>query len=218
MVVIYLLANGPTLQVSEAVPSRGGGYVVNPASGPITVTPAAPSPPGVTGLGKATGSVRLVLPSKQEIASVLVSQHNADLRRLLLISWVVLAITAVASGLLGWLGAGRVLRPLRSMSEKARTISAGNLEERLALAGPDDEFKLLGDTFDELLARLEAAFEAQRRFVANASHELRTPLTLDRALLQLALSDPAANPARSGRRVRSCSPPTATRSGCSRRC
>ncbi len=124
-----------------------------------------------------------------------VSQHNADLARLLTVSWFVLAITAVASALLGWFVAGRVLRPLREMTATARTISAGNLGERLALSGPDDEFKQLGDTFDDLLGRLQASFEAQRRFVANASHELRTPLTLDRTLLQVALADPNASAA-----------------------
>ena len=173
------------------MPSRGGGYVIAPTRS-VVIAPTAPSRPGVTTVATVTGRGRLRLAPKDVIESVLVSQHNADLKRLLLISWFVLAITAVASGLLGWLAAGRVLRPLRSMSDKARTISAGNLEERLALAGPDDEFKQLGDTFDELLARLDSAFEAQRRFVANASHELRTPLTLDRALLQMALSDPDA--------------------------
>ncbi len=82
--------------------------------------------------------------------------------------------------------------PLRSITASAQRISASNLHERLALAGPDDEFKELGDTLDGLLSRLEASFEAQRRFVANASHELRTPLTLERTLLQLALADPGA--------------------------
>ncbi len=105
----------------------------------------------------------------------------------------VLAATTVLSGLLGWLAAGRVLRPVRVMATTARTISAGNLHERLAVAGPDDEFKQLGDTLDDLFGRLEASFEAQRRFVANASHELRTPLTLERTLLELALADPNAN-------------------------
>jgi len=95
----------------------------------------------------------------------------------------------------GWFVSGRMLRPLREMAATARTISAGNLSERLALAGPDDEFKQLGDTVDELLARLEASFEAQRRFVANVSHELRTPLTLERTLLQVALADPDASAA-----------------------
>ena len=81
------------------------------------------------------------------------------------------------------------------MTDAARTISAGNLGRRLALTGPDDEFKRLGDTLDELLARLETSFDAQRRFVANASHELRTPLTVERTLLQVALADPDATEA-----------------------
>jgi signal transduction histidine kinase len=122
-----------------------------------------------------------------------VHQHSADVSRLLAVSWLVLAITAVASAVLGWFIAGRVLRPLREMTSTARTISAGNLTERLALAGPDDEFKQLGDTLDDLLARLETSFESQRRFVANASHELRTPLTLERTLLEVALADPNAS-------------------------
>jgi signal transduction histidine kinase len=84
-----------------------------------------------------------------------------------------------------------VLRPLSTITATARRISASNLDERLNLLGPDDELKGLGDTLDDLFDRLEASFEAQRHFVANASHELRTPLTADRALLQVALDDPA---------------------------
>jgi signal transduction histidine kinase len=102
---------------------------------------------------------------------------------------VLLAMTA-ASVLLGWLAAGRVLRPLRTMTTTARQISERNLHERLALAGPDDELKDLGDTIDGLLSRLDTAFDAQRRFVANASHELRTPLMLSQTVLQVALVDP----------------------------
>ena len=90
---------------------------------------------------------------------------------------------------LGWLAAGRILRPLSTITATARRISATSLSERLNLPGPDDELKELGDTLDGLFARLEASFEAQRHFVANASHELRTPLTADRALLQVALDD-----------------------------
>jgi signal transduction histidine kinase len=119
-------------------------------------------------------------------------QHSLDQGRLLTASWLVLILTAIGSTVLGWFIAGRVLRPLRQMTETAHTISARNLGERLALSGPDDEFKRLGDTFDELLGRLQAAFEAQRRFVANAAHELRTPLTVDRTLLQVALANPDA--------------------------
>jgi signal transduction histidine kinase len=102
---------------------------------------------------------------------------------------VLLAMIGV-SVLLGWLAAGRVLRPLRIMTATARQISERNLQERLALTGPDDELKDLGDTIDGLLARLDAAFDSQRRFVANASHELRTPLMLSQTLLQVALADP----------------------------
>src|SRR6266702_3128462 len=86
--------------------------------------------------------------------------------------------------------AGRVLRKLRTITAAARSISASNLHARLALAGPDDELTELGDTFDGLLARLEAAFDAQRQFVANASHELRTPLARQRTLIEVALADP----------------------------
>jgi signal transduction histidine kinase len=128
------------------------------------------------------------------------AQHHADLSHLLQASAIVLAAGTLGSALLGWFAAGRLLRPLQRITAAARTISATNLHERLALRGPEDEFKRLGDTLDELLARLEASFAAQRRFVANASHELRTPLTLDRTLLELALADPDA-PASSLRRT-----------------
>jgi signal transduction histidine kinase len=135
-------------------------------------------------------------PGAQPIVQDVVShQHSADVDRLLAASWVTLAVTAVVAAVLGWFLAGRVLRPLREMTVAAQTISAGNLHERLALTGPDDEFKQLGDTFDDVLGRLEASFAAQRRFVANAAHELRTPLTVERTLLQVALTDPEANAA-----------------------
>jgi signal transduction histidine kinase len=131
-------------------------------------------------------------PTGEVVHAALTQQHSADIKGVLAGAWVTLVLTAAASAVLGWFVAGRVLRPLRQMTTAARTISAGNLHERLALTGPADEFKQLGDTFDELLARLEASFAAQRRFVANAAHELRTPLTLERTLLQVALADPNA--------------------------
>jgi signal transduction histidine kinase len=98
----------------------------------------------------------------------------------------------VVSVALGWWASGRVLRPLREMTDSARRISEDNLGTRLAFAGPQDELKDLADTLDGLFARIEAAFEAQRRFVANASHELRTPLARSRTLLEVALDDPDA--------------------------
>jgi signal transduction histidine kinase len=113
-----------------------------------------------------------------------------QLGQLLAGSAVALGVMAVASVVLGWVVAGRVLRPLREMTATARRISEDNLGERLAVPGPGDELKDLGDTIDGLLERLESAFDAQRNFVASASHELRTPLTLTRTLLQMALTDP----------------------------
>jgi signal transduction histidine kinase len=112
-------------------------------------------------------------------------------REILVGSCIILVALMGATVLLGWLAAGRVLRPLRVMTTTTREISERNLNERLALAGPDDELKDLGDTIDGLLARLEMAFNSQRRFIANASHELRTPLMLSQTLLQVALANPA---------------------------
>ncbi len=104
-----------------------------------------------------------------------------------------LAAMLVVSFVLGWLVAGRFLRPLRTITTTARDISASNLDRRLRLTGRRDEFRDLADTLDDLFARLQAAFESQRHFVANASHELRTPLTAERTLLQVALADPDAD-------------------------
>jgi signal transduction histidine kinase len=114
---------------------------------------------------------------------------QAALDELALQSAIALGIMATASIWLGWLVAGRALRPLRTITNTARDISASNLHRRLALEGPDDEVKQLADTVDGLLGRLESAFDAQRQFVANASHELRTPLTYERALVEVALAD-----------------------------
>jgi signal transduction histidine kinase len=125
-----------------------------------------------------------------KLGAVAVNVNSSDLHQLLIWSVFALAIMAVASIALGWLLAGRVLRPLQVITTAARELSATNLHERLALDGPNDELRELGDTFDELLGRLETSFTAQRQFVVNASHELRTPLTLERAILEVTLADP----------------------------
>jgi signal transduction histidine kinase len=93
----------------------------------------------------------------------------------------------------GWFVAGRFLAPLRAITVTARAISAGNLGQRLGLGEPADELTELGCILDDLFARLEASFDAQRHFVANASHELRTPLAGLRTLLEVALADPDAD-------------------------
>jgi signal transduction histidine kinase len=102
---------------------------------------------------------------------------------------MVAIMVTLAAGV-GWLLAGRLVLPLRAITASARDISASNLHRRLGLRGHDDEFSELGQTLDDLFARLEASFESQRHFIANASHELRTPLTAGRALLQVAIADP----------------------------
>ena len=111
-------------------------------------------------------------------------------RQLLTGSLMALAVMMVVSVVLGKLVAGRVLRPLRTITAATRRISADNLHERLAVPGPADEVKHLADTIDSLLERLETSFAAQRRFVANASHELRTPLATMRASLDVAVAKP----------------------------
>jgi len=124
------------------------------------------------------------------VASVVREVRISDLHQLVIWSGIALAIMAIISTGLGWIVAGRVLAPLRTITTTTREISAKNLHRRLALEGPNDELKDLGDTIDALLARLDGSFQAQRAFVANASHELRTPLALNRAMLQFALADP----------------------------
>ncbi|GAB2850032.1 hypothetical protein GCM10022221_56870 [Actinocorallia aurea] len=113
-------------------------------------------------------------------------------RGLLLGSAVALALLALASVALGRVAAGRALAPLRAITAATRRVSADTLHERLAVAGPRDEVKELADTIDGLLGRLEEAFAAQRRFVADASHELRTPLTTMRAAVDVASAKPQA--------------------------
>jgi signal transduction histidine kinase len=115
---------------------------------------------------------------------------SLDLHEFLLGAIITLVVMFAVSALIGWLLAGRVLRPLRIITDTTQNISEHDLHQRLALPGPRDELTELGDTIDELLGRLERAFDSQRRFVTNASHELRTPLTVDRAMLQVALADP----------------------------
>jgi len=124
-------------------------------------------------------------------ASGLRAQRENALSKLLAFSLVGLAAMTVASGGLGWYMSGRVLRPVRAITETARRASEQHLGERLALTGARDELKELADTFDDMLERLDAAFATQRRFVANASHELRTPLTVMRTAIDVTLAKPS---------------------------
>lgn len=109
-------------------------------------------------------------------------------------SLLVLAVLVPLTALAGWLLAGRALRPVAAITESARRASENQLSDRLALRGPRDEITELGDTFDAMLDRLEHAFDAQRRFTADASHELHTPLTVARTTIEVVLAKPQRTP------------------------
>ncbi|MCX4904858.1 HAMP domain-containing sensor histidine kinase [Streptomyces sp. NBC_00878] len=117
-------------------------------------------------------------------------QHALD--GLLSRSLLALLGLAVIAFAFGYAMAGRVLSPLGRITRTARAVAGSDLSRRIELDGPDDEFKELADTFDDMLERLQRAFTAQQRFVGNASHELRTPLAINRTLLEVHLSDPGA--------------------------
>jgi signal transduction histidine kinase len=119
------------------------------------------------------------------------TQRQRALNELLVFSLVGIGAMTLASGGLGWIMSGRVLRPVRVITETARRASEQHLGERLALTGARDELKELADTFDGMLERLDGAFATQRRFVANASHELRTPLTVMRTAIDVTLAKPS---------------------------
>jgi signal transduction histidine kinase len=182
LTVTYLLVehqyteNGANLFVVTGHASGGVSVAVQQRAGAVAYGPGYLAP------GLATPA---------QISADAHARSAVALNQLLINSGIALGIMALISIWLGWLVAGRALRPLRTIANTAREISATNLHRRLALQGPDDEITQLASTFDDLLARLEASFEAQRQFVANASHELRTPLTLERALVEVALADPA---------------------------
>jgi two-component system, OmpR family, sensor histidine kinase VanS len=104
---------------------------------------------------------------------------------------VVLAVLLLFGLLGGWLLAGRMLAPLARITDATRTAANGSLSHRIQLPGRNDEFRELADTFDTMLAQLEAHSAEQQRFAANASHELRTPLAITQTLLDVARTDPS---------------------------
>ncbi|AZK93549.1 sensor histidine kinase [Streptomyces tsukubensis] len=161
-----------------------------PTAGPPGTPSGSPRPPETT----------FTLPDGEEIppdGAVALKEHREALRNaaatsLLSLGGLVLVVVGGGAAGFGWLVSGRVLAPLRRVTETARRIAAApaagrGLHERIALAGPRDEVKDLADTFDTMIERLDRSFDGQRRFVANASHELRTPLTLGRALVEVAM-------------------------------
>lgn len=182
-VIIHQNPNGTSVSISGRASGTG--------KGPQSAGQFSVGVPAILGGAATTKTVKL--PSPTFLAANARAQSSAALSTLLLASAIALAIMAAIGTWLGWVVAGRALRPLRAITATARDISANNLHRRLALDGPDDELRELGSTFDGLLERLETAFIAQRQFAANVSHELRTPLTFERTLLEVALADPDAN-------------------------
>ena len=147
------------------------------------------------GVGSSTSQTTTVTSGgAQHGRTVAVQAQTATSHQYLLGSAIALGVMVVVSVAAGWVVAGRVLRPLRVMTATTRRISADSLHERLAIDGPGDELKDLADTIDALLERLDGAFAAQRRFVANASHELRTPLATMRVSLDVAEAKPGPVP------------------------
>jgi signal transduction histidine kinase len=122
-------------------------------------------------------------------------QRDVTLSHLLQYSLITLAVVIALAAILGWIAAGRALRPVHRITAAARAASEHNLSARVALRGPRDELHELAETFDEMLDRLQVAFEGQRRFIASASHELRTPLAVMGATVDVVLDNPASTPA-----------------------
>ena len=143
-----------------------------------------PVPPSKT--GRAANNVGDVITAMQ------VDMREETLRTLLVGTGVALAALLGLSLLVGWLAAGRALRPVGRLTGRARQLSEDDLHQRLGMDGPNDELKELADTIDGMLDRLEKAFNAQRQFSASVSHELRTPLSVIRAEADVALADPEA--------------------------
>jgi signal transduction histidine kinase len=201
---LFLASGAVLLAITYGLVQRAtddGTYVYRGSNGNAAVIESprrkAPDDPADTTARSNNGNSTSLSPGQlraqaRRIKSLAKQQHADQLHELLVQSAVALGIMTIASLALGWFIAGRVLRPLRSITQTARHISATNLHERIAIDGPNDELKELGDTIDDLLARLERAFAAHKQFVANASHELRTPLARQRIVAQVALANPDA--------------------------
>ena len=207
---LFLLAGAILLTLNYALVRTSLGR----SAPSVGVTFSAPATVGVGGLpagretqvfvgsaGVAKPGVVLpepVTPDGRKVSDVLkdltTSYRNKTLHELVVKSLQALGVMALVSAGFGWALAARVLSPLHRMTAAARRLSDENLHERIALDGPDDELKELADTFDAMLGRLEAAFDSQKRFVANASHELRTPLSIIRTEVDVALANPDAPP------------------------
>ncbi|MFG2880330.1 sensor histidine kinase [Streptomyces sp. NPDC048337] len=174
--IIYLLA-AQALREGNAMP-----YEIVSGNAQVTSTTC----PGVATINQSPSQFNAA------ISQCMAEQRRHSLDDLLSRSLMALLGLSIIAFAFGYAMAGRVLSPLGRITRTARRVVGSDLTRRIELDGPDDELKELADTFDEMLDRLERAFTAQQRFVANASHELRTPLAINRTLLEVHLSDPGA--------------------------
>jgi signal transduction histidine kinase len=183
---VVLLALTYALLANVLLPASGAGSKLLTPRQEALLSVCKPAPTSPSLLAECKRLIALLDPGSAGRDHTLAELRAASLIALLLV--------AIASVALGWLVAGRALRPVRSLTDAARRASELRLGQRLALTGPDDELKELADTFDVMLERLDAAFTSQKRFVANAAHELRTPLTAIRTAIEVTLSKPTRTP------------------------
>jgi signal transduction histidine kinase len=187
-----------------------GAIVVAVSYGQVAQLPARPQgngrAPSATDLARFAAQCRseeqVVHPNAQVLAKCAAffqqqgaqGQRALTLSHLLQYSLITLAMVVALAAILGWIFSGRALRPVHRITMAARAASEHNLSARVAPTGPRDELRELAETFDEMLGRLQAAFESQQRFIANASHELRTPLAVMRATVDVVLGNPDSTP------------------------
>jgi signal transduction histidine kinase len=183
---VVLLALSYTLMVSVLLPSSAPPTKMLTPQEKALLPLCKPLPTSASLLAQCNRLIDIVGAAPRSRGDTLAALREA--------SAIGLAVVTIAAAGLGWLVAGRALRPVQSITEAAKRASELRLGQRLALTGPDDELKELADTFDVMLERLDAAFTSQKRFVANAAHELRTPLTAMRTAIEVTLARPARTP------------------------
>jgi len=172
------------------VPPGGSGAVVVQGSGtaPLPLGSQPDTHPAGTPAGAVEGATWTHFAN--EVSDVSVATYRAEvLSQLVRESAAALGAMALLAVVLGWYAARRVLRPVHEMTRTAQRLGEGSLDERLAVTGPRDELRELGETFNAMLDRLQAAFGRERRLMANISHELRTPLANQRMALEVGLAD-----------------------------
>jgi signal transduction histidine kinase len=183
------ILEGATYLITVAAVNRRFEMLIS--SAPVTQINPAPGPVGV-GPGPEAGDAGPQFAAQGQLIGAISKERRAILSQLIQSSALALIAVAILAVVLGYIVSGRMLRPLQKITATAQRLSGSNLHERIALTGPHDEIRELADTFDSMLDRLYRAFDAQRRFIANASHELRTPLAINRTLIDVAAAKPDA--------------------------